>query len=81
MSIKIDGFSDYVCPYCLLIEGVLAEATQALNVDIQWRPFKLRAAPTPTLRPEDDYLPQVWKRSVYPLAQRDSGGVRASGPA
>ena len=26
MSIKIDVFSDYVCPYCLLIEGVLAEA-------------------------------------------------------
>ena len=70
MSIKIDVFSDYVCPYCLLIEGVLAEATQGLNVDIQWQPFELRAAPTPTLRPEDDYLPQVWKRSVYPLAQR-----------
>ncbi len=70
MSIKIDVFSDYVCPYCLLIERVLAEATQGLNVDIQWQPFELRAAPTPTLHPEDDYLPQVWKRSVYPLAQR-----------
>ncbi|HEB27798.1 MAG TPA: hypothetical protein ENI05_08490 [Porticoccus sp.] len=70
MSVKIDVFSDYVCPYCLLIEGVLAEATQGLNVDIQWQPFELRAAPTPTLRPEDDYLPQVWKKSVYPLAQR-----------
>jgi len=70
MSIKIEVFSDYVCPYCLLIEGVLAEATQGLNVDIQWQPFELRAAPTLTLRPEDDYLPQVWKRSVYPLAQR-----------
>ena len=70
MSIKIDVFSDYVCPYCLLFEGVLAEATQGLNVDIQWQPFELRVAPTPTLRPEDDYLPQVWRRSVYPLAQR-----------
>ena len=36
MSIKIGVFSDYVCPYCLLIEGVLAEATQGLNVDIQY---------------------------------------------
>ena len=43
MSVKIDVFSDYVCPYCLLIEGVLAEATQGLNVDIQWQPFELRA--------------------------------------
>ena len=70
MSIKIDVFSDYVCPYCLLIEGVLAEATQGLNVDIQRLPFELRTAPTPTLCPEDDYLPRVWEKSVYPLAQR-----------
>jgi len=70
MSIKIEVFSDYVCPYCLLVEGVLAEATQGLNVDIQWFPVELRAVPTPTLRPEDDYLPLVWEKSVYPLAQR-----------
>ncbi len=70
MTIKIDVFSDYVCPYCVLFESVLTEATHDLDVDVHWQPFELRPEPTPTLRPEDDYLPNVWKESVYPLAQK-----------
>ena len=70
MTIKIDVFSDYVCPYCTLFESALAEATRDLDVDVQWLPFELRPEPTPTLRPEDDYLPNVWKRSIYPLARK-----------
>ncbi len=70
MTIKIDVFSDYVCPYCVLFESALAKATQDLDVDVHWRPFELRPEPTPTLRPEDNYLPDVWKRSVYPLAHK-----------
>ena len=70
MTIKIDVFSDYVCPYCVLFESALTEATRDLDVDVRWRPFELRPEPTPTLRPEDDYLPNVWKKSVYPLAHR-----------
>ena len=30
----------------------------------------MRPEPTPTLRPEDDYLQSAWKNNVYPLAQR-----------
>jgi predicted DsbA family dithiol-disulfide isomerase len=30
----------------------------------------LRPYPTPTLRPEGDYLRQAWAHSVYPLARR-----------
>ena len=70
MPIKIDVFSDYVCPYCMLFESALTEATRDLDVDVQWQPFELRPKPTPTLRPEDDYLPNVWKKSVYPLARK-----------
>ncbi len=70
MTIKIDVFSDYVCPYCVLFESALTEATRDLDVDVQWQPFELRPEPTPTLRPEDDYLPSVWKKSVYPLAHK-----------
>jgi predicted DsbA family dithiol-disulfide isomerase len=33
-------------------------------------PFELRPEPTPSLRPEDDYLHQTWARSVYPLAEK-----------
>ncbi len=70
MSVKIDVFSDYVCPYCMLFESALTEATRDLDVDVHWQPFELRPEPTPTLRPEDDYLPNVWKKSVYPLAHK-----------
>jgi predicted DsbA family dithiol-disulfide isomerase len=68
--VKITVFSDYVCPFCMLAEGPLEEATKDLDVDIEWMPFELRAHPTPTLRPEDEYLPAIWARAVYPLADR-----------
>ncbi|WP_019927376.1 DsbA family protein [Nocardia sp. BMG111209] len=67
----IDIYSDYVCPYCMLAETVIDEiAGDRTDVEIRWRPFELRRYPAPTLRPEDDYLPAVWSRSVYPMARR-----------
>ena len=33
-------------------------------------PFELRPYPTPTLRPEGEYLQQAWSQSVYPLAAK-----------
>nr|WP_290443823.1 DsbA family protein [Halomonas sp. Mc5H-6] len=70
MTQKIIVYSDYVCPFCLLAEEVLAEATEGLDVDIQWRPFELRPAPVPTLKVEDPYLPKVWREAVYPMAEK-----------
>ncbi|WP_227367442.1 DsbA family protein [Halomonas sp. M20] len=67
---EITIYSDYVCPYCLLAERVVDDATQGQDVEIKWRPYELRPAPVPTLRVEDPYLPQVWQHSVYPLAER-----------
>lgn len=67
---RIRVWSDYVCPFCMLAEGPLQEAVQGLDVDVEWMPFELRAHPTPTLRPEDPYLPDIWKRAVYPMARR-----------
>lgn len=40
------------------------------DIRIAWRAFELRPAPVPTLRPEDPYLPNIWRKSVYPLAER-----------
>ncbi|MFE4976516.1 DsbA family protein [Kitasatospora sp. NPDC056651] len=67
---KIQIWSDYVCPFCMLAEGPLEEAIEGLDVEIEWKPFELRPHPEPTLRPEDDYLPAVWQRAVYPMARR-----------
>lgn len=69
MPRTIEVFSDYVCPFCMLSEHIIREATTDLDVDVVWRPFELRPEPVPTLRPEDPYLPAIWRRSVYPMAK------------
>lgn len=61
---------DFVCPFCMLAEEPLAEAIDGLDLAIEWMPFELREEPTPTLRPEDEYLPRIWKDAVYPMAAR-----------
>lgn len=72
---KIQVFSDYVCPYCFLAEQPLNDAIDAVAsdgnaIDVDWLPFELRPHPTPTLKPEGDYLQTAWQQSVFPLAQR-----------
>jgi predicted DsbA family dithiol-disulfide isomerase len=69
-NVGIKVWSDYVCPFCMLAEGPLHEATHDLDVRIEWMPFELRPHPAPTLRPEDEYLPAIWASSVYPMARR-----------
>ncbi|RNL84156.1 DsbA family oxidoreductase [Halostreptopolyspora alba] len=67
---EITVYFDYVCPYCLLAEDTIATVAAERGATIAWRPFELRPEPTATLRPEDDYLPRVWRASVYPMAER-----------
>lgn len=70
MTTKIDVFVDYVCPFCFLVEPAIEELKRDRDVEVTIRPFELRPDPVPTLRPEDDYLPRVWKQSVYPMSDR-----------
>ncbi|HEX5594815.1 MAG TPA: DsbA family protein [Micromonosporaceae bacterium] len=70
MSTRVEMFVDYVCPYCFLVEGAVEELKRDRDVEVVIRPFELRPDPVPTLRPEDEYLPRVWKGSVYPMARR-----------
>lgn len=76
---KIQIYSDYVCPFCYLGDQILEEVKKenpALAVEVEWMPFELRPYPTPTLRPEDEYLPRVWQSSVYPMAERLGVDIR-----
>lgn len=70
MPVHIDVFVDYVCPFCLLVEPAIEELRRERDVAVTIRPFELRPDPIPTLRPEDEYLPRVWRQSVYPMAER-----------
>jgi predicted DsbA family dithiol-disulfide isomerase len=33
-------------------------------------PFELHPAPTPTRKPEDNYLQTAWKQRIYPMAEK-----------
>ncbi|MBS3669904.1 DsbA family oxidoreductase [Vreelandella boliviensis] len=70
MSQQIIVYTDYVCPFCLLAEEAIVQATEGMDVEIRWRPFELRPAPVPTLKVEDPYLPKIWQDSVYPMAKK-----------
>jgi predicted DsbA family dithiol-disulfide isomerase len=66
----IEVFSDFVCPFCYLAEQPLADAVDGTDMQIAWQPFELRPEPTPTLRPEGDYMQSTWQQVVYPMAER-----------
>ena len=70
MSTTVEMLVDYVCPYCFLVEGAVGELRRQRDVAIDILPFELRPDPVPTLKPEDEYLPRVWKSSVHPMARR-----------
>jgi predicted DsbA family dithiol-disulfide isomerase len=53
-----------------LAEVPLKQATEGKDVQIEWMPFELHPAPTPTRKPEDSYLQTAWKERIYPMAER-----------
>src|SRR5450830_333556 len=69
-SLRIDVWSDYVCPFCYLELPVVQRLRQKWNgtLELVWRAFELRPEPRPTLDPDGDYLHTTWNRSVYPMA-------------
>lgn len=72
----IDVYVDYVCPFCFLVEPAIEELKRDRDVQVRVRPFELRPDPVPTLRPEEEYLPRVWRDAVYPMAERVGVPVR-----
>lgn len=69
--VRINVWSDYVCPFCYLEEPILDRIAEEFGdlVEIRWRAFELRPEPVPTLDPRGDYLRIVWERAVYPMAR------------
>lgn len=68
--VRIDVWSDYVCPFCYLELPALQRLQQQFGdrLEVVWRAFELRPDPKPTLDPDGEYLHTTWNRSVYPLA-------------
>lgn len=68
---RVVVWSDYVCPFCYLETPVLDEIREEFGdrVEVEWRAFELRPEPVPTLDPESEYLTDVWRRAVRPMAR------------
>jgi predicted DsbA family dithiol-disulfide isomerase len=69
--IRIDIWSDYVCPFCYLQMPALRRLKEEFGpaLDVVWHAFELRPEPRPTLDPAGEYLRTTWERSVYPMAR------------
>ncbi|MEC0207964.1 DsbA family oxidoreductase [Paenibacillus ehimensis] len=71
MTVKIQVYSDYVCPFCFLAEGPLEQAVQGKDVEVEWMPFELRPSPAEPLDPWNDPPKlRMWEQSIAPYAQR-----------
>ena len=70
--VRIDVWSDYVCPFCYLELPVLEQLQQEFGpaLEVHWRAYELRPAPVPTLEPGGEYLRTTWARAVYPMAEQ-----------
>jgi predicted DsbA family dithiol-disulfide isomerase len=71
-SVRIDIWSDYVCPFCYLELPIIDQLQELYgrSLIVNWRAFELRPEPTPMLEPQGEYLRATWERSVFPMAQR-----------
>ena len=83
MELSVRIYSDYVCPFCFLHEGPLYDAVKCVEqereetIEVKWMPFELRPEPTPTLRPEGEYLQTAWARSRGSKRKRGTPLVHA----
>lgn len=53
MAIKLTIYSDYICPWCYVGQGVVERMKEEYQVEVDWRPFYLR----PDTPPEGMDLP------------------------
>ena len=57
MPIRIDVWSDFVCPYCFAASFSLKELEELHEVAIHWRSYELRPKGSPPISPE--YLARI----------------------
>jgi predicted DsbA family dithiol-disulfide isomerase len=68
---KLEIFSDYICPFCWLGKVAVKDLKQRLpEIEIIWRAFELRPEPVPLPEAKGEYLTRIWQQSVLPMAQQ-----------
>ena len=56
MDFKLTIFSDYICPWCYVGQGVVEQLKAEYKVDLEWRPFYLRPDTPPEGLDMPDYI-------------------------
>lgn len=71
-ALRVDIWSDYVCPFCYLQLPILEQLQALYGAVIEWRwhAFELRPEPLTTPDPQADYLRMTWSQAVLPMADR-----------
>lgn len=70
MSLQIELFYDYVCPFCYLGEVPFERAIEGMDVEVKLCPFELRRPPVPKVDPmHDEAKIQRFNEVLYPAAQ------------
>lgn len=69
-TVRMDCWTDYVCPFCYLQMGILDQFIEESRVPlaIEWHAFELRPDPIPLIEPDGEYITRIWLDAVYPLA-------------
>lgn len=68
MSIVIQVFSDYTCPFCLLGQVALNRVAAQTGAQVVWRAYQLRKDGPPRLEPRGAAMNQGWQNTVLPMA-------------
>ncbi|GAA4845092.1 hypothetical protein GCM10023310_23730 [Paenibacillus vulneris] len=79
MTLKIQAYSDFICPFCFLAKGPLDEAVKGKEVEVEWMPFELRPSPAPPIDPwQDPSKLKGWESYIHPYCTAIGSGHEAS---
>ena len=68
MSIKVDVWSDFVCPFCLLVASSLEKLQKEYDLTVHWHAFELRPTGAAPMPPE--YLKRI--QAARPMLERQA---------
>ncbi|MFJ6700833.1 DsbA family protein [Streptomyces sp. NPDC091272] len=69
MSLTVNVWFDYLCPFSVMTSKVIADAALGPDVALRWRPYELHPGGVPASG-KRDYPEGVWENSVVPMAER-----------